>query len=171
MGNGCSRPQGAAGRFGFIFGFNRLTCALVVGFPRPAVSEDLDGDVALPLGADLQRQDLAEQHHERRRVLLRLPVEVVHEAVRAAATGDLGRPQGRLLEQRGGFVQLAQAIRLATSGQCSGPSMPPRSTLAFIRLQVRVIIVCKFLDTDEETVRCSFAGSNQFVDLPLVFYM
>jgi hypothetical protein len=40
---------------------------------------------------------------------------------------------------------------------------PPRSTLAFIRLQVRVIIVCKFLDTDEETVRCSFAGSNQFV--------
>jgi hypothetical protein len=48
---------------------------------------------------------------------------------------------------------------------------PPRSTLAFIRLQVRVIFVCKFLDTDEETVRCSFAGSNQFVDLPLVFFM
>ena len=60
----------------------------------------------------------------------------------------------------------------ASSCRCAGAARTPKNwSASFVRLQVRVIIVCKFLDTDEETVRCSFAGSNQFVDLPLVFFM
>ena len=49
--------------------------------------------------------------------------------------------------------------------------IPPRSILAVIRLQVRAIFERKFLDTDEETVRCGLSGSDRLIDLSLVLFI
>ena len=52
-------------------------------------------------------------------------------------------------------------IRLAASLQ-----LP--TTLKYPPVAASFILIWKFLDTDEETVRCGFSASDRFVNLPLV---
>jgi hypothetical protein len=56
-------------------------------------------------------------------------------------------------------------VWIAGHGLCNGLCMPPRSSLAVI------IFEWKLLDTDEETVRCRLSVSDYFVDLPLMLFV